>query len=73
MARNSATGLDAAVNYHVLADVPYIAYFISLVLQFQFYEAMCIKAGEFDPEDPNSRPLHQCDFGGSKEAGRSLR
>ena len=70
--RNVTLGLDAAAKYHIVGDYEYMRYFVSYVLQFQFYEAMCIKAGEFRPNDPSSRPLHQCDFGGSKKAGKAL-
>ena len=70
--RNATAGLDAAAKYFIAQHIEYMRYFLSHLLQFQFYEAMCTKAGEFRPNDPNSRPLHQCDFGGSKEAGKAL-
>ncbi|CAG7835512.1 unnamed protein product, partial [Allacma fusca] len=65
----ASSGLDAAAKYHISANVEYIRYFISYVLQFQFYESLCIKAGEFNPDDPNSKPLYQCDFAGNTAAG----
>lgn len=46
-------------------------YFVSFVVQFQFYKAMCIAAGEYDPNDP-AKPLYQCDFNNNKEAGAKL-
>ncbi|XP_060063192.1 angiotensin-converting enzyme-like [Ylistrum balloti] len=57
---------DPGAKYHVAASVPYIRYFISFVVQFQFYEEMCKAAGHGD------KPLHQCDFYRSKEAGKLL-
>ncbi|CAG7829384.1 unnamed protein product, partial [Allacma fusca] len=63
-------GLDAAAKYHIVGNVEYIRYFISHILQFQFYEAMCIAAKEYDPNDENSKPLYQCDFAGNKDAGK---
>lgn len=54
---------DAPSKYHISADVPYIRYFVSTILQFQFYKALCDEANHVGP-------LHQCDFYRSKEAGR---
>ena len=44
-------------------------YFVSYIVQFQFHQALCEKAGQFDPKDPERLPLHQCDIYQSKEAG----
>lgn len=41
-------------------------YFISLVIQFQLYESVCMAAGHVGP-------LHNCDIYRSKEAGQLLR
>jgi len=57
--------LDAAAKYHVAADVPYIRYFISYVIQFQFHKALCDEAG-------HKGPLHQCDIYQNKKAGKLL-
>ncbi|KAJ3621522.1 hypothetical protein MTP99_003644 [Tenebrio molitor] len=46
-------------------------YFVSTLLQFQLYRALCRAAGQYDSED-FSRPLHKCDIYRSKEAGRIL-
>ncbi|XP_068081591.1 angiotensin-converting enzyme isoform X2 [Anabrus simplex] len=62
---------DAGGKYHVIASVPYIRYFVSYVIQFQFHRALCEKAGQFDPNDP-SKPLHECDIYQSTEAGNLL-
>jgi len=56
---------DPGAKYHVPAGVPYIRYFVSTILQFQFYQSLCQTAG-------NTGPLHRCDFYNSKEAGTKL-
>ncbi|KAF8795129.1 Angiotensin-converting enzyme-like protein [Argiope bruennichi] len=57
--------LDAAAKYHVIADVPYIRYFVSHVIQFQFHKALCDAAGY-------KGPLHKCDIYKNKRAGQLL-
>lgn len=47
-------------------------YFVSFIIQFQFHEALCIKAGQYDPQYPKEKPLHQCDIYQSTEAGNLL-
>ncbi|XP_075550287.1 angiotensin-converting enzyme-like [Dermacentor variabilis] len=54
---------DPPSKYHISANVPYIRYFASIVLQFQFYKALCEEAN-------HTGPLHKCDFYRSKEAGK---
>ncbi|PJK14479.1 peptidase M20 [Lysobacteraceae bacterium NML07-0707] len=54
---------DAGAKYHVPGNTPYTRYFLSHILQFQFYKALCDAAG-------HTGPLHQCSFYGSKEAGQ---
>lgn len=63
---------DPASKYHILASVPYIRYFISFVIQFQFHRAVCEKAGQYDPNDP-AKPLYECDIYGNAEAGNALK
>nr|CAD7567616.1 unnamed protein product [Timema californicum] len=63
---------DPGAKYHIIASVPYIRYFVSYVIQFQFHRSLCEKAGQFDPEDPESKPLHECDIYQSTEAGNLL-
>ena len=41
-------------------------YFIGHFLQYQFYEALCDLANQ-------TKPLHKCDFYGSKVAGSKLK
>ena len=40
----------------------FYSYFLSMVAQFQFYEALCEASG-------HKGALHLCDFDSSKEAG----
>ncbi|WP_158985200.1 M2 family metallopeptidase [Lysobacter panacisoli] len=53
---------DAGAKYHVPANTPYTRYFLSHVLQFQFYKALCDASGF-------KGPLYECSFYGNKEAG----
>lgn len=59
----SEDDFDAPSKYHISANVPYIRYFVSVILQFQFYKALCEEANHVGP-------LHKCDFYRSKEAGK---
>ena len=70
--RSFDKAFDAAGKYHIPNNTPYIRYYISFIIQFQFYEKMCIAAGKYDPTDPNSE-LYKCDFYKSEEAGAQLR
>ncbi|KAK4305028.1 hypothetical protein Pmani_023054 [Petrolisthes manimaculis] len=69
--QRSEFDFDPGAKYHIPANVPYIRYFVSYVVQFQFHKALCIKAGQYDPQDP-SKPLHKCDIYQSTEAGNAL-
>ncbi|XP_067687786.1 angiotensin-converting enzyme-like [Haliotis asinina] len=62
----SEKDFDPAAKYHVPSNSPYMCYFISFIVQFQFYEAMCKAKG-------HEGPLHTCDFYRSKEAGKKLK
>ncbi len=53
---------DAGAKYHVPANTPYTRYFLSHVLQFQFYKSLCDAAGY-------KGPLYECSFYGNKAAG----
>ncbi|PIK47773.1 putative angiotensin-converting enzyme isoform X4 [Apostichopus japonicus] len=59
------TDFDPAAKYHIPADVPYIRYFISFVIQFQFHKSLCDAAGR-------TGPLYKCDIYESMEAGKLL-
>lgn len=57
---------DPGAKYHIPANVPYIRYFVSFILQFQFHSELCDAAG-------HQGPLHRCDIFGSIKAGRLLK
>ncbi|XP_046422645.1 angiotensin-converting enzyme-like isoform X2 [Neodiprion virginianus] len=61
----SESHFDPASKYHVPADIPYVKYFVGIVLQFQLFESLCDVAGHVGA-------LHTCDFYRSREAGRLL-
>lgn len=54
---------DPGAKYHVPGNTPYTRYFLSHILQFQFYKALCDAAG-------HEGPLHTCNFAGNAEAGQ---
>uniref|UniRef100_F6XKU8 Angiotensin-converting enzyme n=1 Tax=Equus caballus TaxID=9796 RepID=F6XKU8_HORSE len=56
---------DPAAKFHISASMPYLRYFLSLVLQFQFHEALCKATGHMGL-------LHRCDIYNSKMAGKLL-
>lgn len=62
---------DPAGKYHIVANVPYIRYFVSFVIQFQFHKGLCEAAGEYVPNDP-TKPLHRCDIYQNKKAGKLM-
>ena len=44
------------------------------MVQFQFYEALCVKSGQYNDTDSSSMPLSQCDFSlGGPETGELIR
>ncbi|CAH1388984.1 unnamed protein product [Nezara viridula] len=57
---------DVGCKQHIIANQPYIKYFLSTILQFQFYEALCKQSGF-------QGPLHKCNIIGSEKAGKTLR
>ncbi|XP_043189736.1 angiotensin-converting enzyme-like isoform X1 [Amphibalanus amphitrite] len=67
----SEMDFDPGAKYHIPGNVPYIRYFVSFIIQFQFHKALCITANQYDPND-RARPLHQCDIYNNKEAGKKL-
>lgn len=54
---------DAGAKYHVPGNTPYTRYFLSHVLQFQFYKSLCDAAG-------HTGPLYTCNFANNEEAGK---
>ncbi|XP_048007356.1 angiotensin-converting enzyme-like [Leguminivora glycinivorella] len=67
----SELDFDPGSKYHIPANIPYIRYFVSTVLQFQIHRALCERTGQFIPGD-ETRPLHKCDIYRNPEAGRIL-
>ncbi|XP_030629868.1 angiotensin-converting enzyme isoform X2 [Chanos chanos] len=63
--RRTEEHFDAGAKFHIPGNTPYIRYFVSFVLQFQFHERLCQAAG-------HTGPLHKCDIYRSKEAGAIL-
>jgi len=59
---------DPASKFHISNNVPYIRYFVSYIVQFQFYEQMCKESGY----DVINQPLYKCDFNGSMAAGQKF-
>ncbi|MEZ6024494.1 MAG: M2 family metallopeptidase [Hyphomonadaceae bacterium] len=57
-----ADAFDPGAKYHIANNVPYLRYFLSFVLQVQFYEAACQQAGW-------EGPLHRCTVYGNREVG----
>ncbi|CAL1546901.1 unnamed protein product [Lymnaea stagnalis] len=64
--QRSIEDFDPGAKYHVASDVPYIRYFISFVIQFQFHKALCDAAH-------HTGPLHRCDIYNNTEAGDLIR
>lgn len=63
--KRSENDFDPGAKYHIPAGVEYVRYFVSHVLQFQFYKHLCNLAEA-------SGELYQCDFDGNQKAGASL-
>ena len=56
---------DPGAKYHVPGNTPYTRYFLSHVLQFQFYKALCDASGY-------KGPLYDCSFYGNPAAGQKF-
>lgn len=69
----SEDDFDPGSKYHIIADVEYIRYYVSFVVQFQFHKALCTEAKQYDPKNPEATPLHQCDIYNNKAAGNLLK
>jgi peptidyl-dipeptidase A len=59
----SEADFDPGAKYHIPSNTPYMRYFLSFILQFQFHKALCAAAG-------HQGPLYECSNYGSREAGR---
>jgi len=70
--KRSKNHFDPGAKYHVAGDVGYVRYFTAFIYEFQFYRALCLESGRYVPGDPK-KPLHRCNFYGSREAGDKMR
>jgi peptidyl-dipeptidase A len=62
-AERPADAFDPGAKYHIPNNVPYLRYFLSFVMQFQFHQAACEQAGW-------EGPLHRCSIYGDNEVGQ---
>jgi peptidyl-dipeptidase A len=60
------TAFDPGAKYHIPNNVPYLRYFLSYILQFQFHQAACEQAGW-------EGPLHRCSIYENKEVGERFK
>lgn len=60
-----ADAFDPGAKYHIPANVPYLRYFLSYIMQFQFHQAACEMAGW-------QGALHRCSIYGNDTVGRRL-
>ena len=58
-----ADAFDPGAKYHIPGNTPYLRYFLSYILQFQFHKAACEQAGW-------EGPLHRCSIYDNKEVGK---
>jgi len=70
--KRSYTDFDAGSKYHVAANVGYVRYFTAFIYEFQFYRELCKVSGKYVKGDKN-KPLHRCNFYGSRAAGDKLK
>lgn len=64
--------MDALAKYHISADIEYLRYFVSNILQFQFHMAACELAGEYVRGNPD-KPLSNCDIYENLKAGNAFK
>ena len=57
-----ADAFDPGAKYHIPGNTPYLRYFLSFVMQFQFHKAACDQAGW-------EGPLHRCSIYDNREVG----
>lgn len=58
-----AQAFDPGAKFHIPGNTPYLRYFLSYILQFQFHQAACAIAGW-------QGPLHRCSIYGNEAVGR---
>ncbi|MFC6197298.1 M2 family metallopeptidase [Ponticaulis profundi] len=56
---------DPGAKYHIPGNTPYLRYFLSYIMQFQFHKAACEQAGW-------EGPLHRCSIYGNEEVGEKF-
>jgi len=56
---------DPGAKYHIPGNTPYLRYFLSFVMQFQFHQAACELSGW-------EGPLHRCSIYGSDAVGEKF-
>jgi peptidyl-dipeptidase A len=61
-ATRPAEAFDPGAKFHIPGNTPYLRYFLSFILQFQFQKAACEQAGW-------TGPLHRCSIYGNKDVG----
>ena len=54
---------DPGAKFHIPNNTPYLRYFLSFIMQFQFHQAACEMAGW-------DGPLHRCSIYGNEEVGQ---
>jgi peptidyl-dipeptidase A len=60
-----ADAFDPGAKAHIASNIPYMAYFLATIYQFQFHRAACRIAGW-------NGPLNRCSIYGNKEVGTRL-
>jgi len=56
---------DPGAKFHIPGNTPYTRYFLSFIMQFQFYKSLCETAG-------HEGALHECSIYGNTDAGVQL-
>lgn len=60
--KRPADAFDPSAKYHIPGNTPYLRYFLSHVMQFQFHKAACEQAGW-------EGPLHRCSIYDNTQVG----
>ncbi|KAL1419941.1 hypothetical protein MTO96_024827 [Rhipicephalus appendiculatus] len=67
--QRSEQHFDGGANIRVATHVPYLRYFLSIVMQFQLHEHLCRSTNQLDKD----HPFHECDIHGKLAAGKILK
>jgi peptidyl-dipeptidase A len=59
------SAFDPGAKFHIPGNTPYTRYFLSFIMQFQFYKSLCETAG-------HEGALHECSIYGNTDAGNQL-